>query len=122
MGNRGISSEGFARPVVRTWRFHAVAAALLAWEQWWPTMPPRMTTWRSPTRCRSIRGRQARPLLNSDEHLTAGRDSDHEEKFFFASFLFAHNLKIGLMALCLGVLAGVPTIYLMLLTACCWGR
>ena len=46
--------------------------------------------------------------------LKSGREQGTGFKFFFASFLFAHNLKIGLMSLCFGVLAGVPTVYLML--------
>jgi uncharacterized membrane protein SpoIIM required for sporulation len=35
-------------------------------------------------------------------------------KSFFASFLFTHNLKVGMTAMGLGVLAGVPTVLLML--------
>ncbi len=35
-------------------------------------------------------------------------------KSLFASFLFTHNLKVGLVAMSLGVLAGVPTVLLML--------
>jgi uncharacterized membrane protein SpoIIM required for sporulation len=34
-------------------------------------------------------------------------------KFFFASFLFSHNLKLGLLAMALGVLAAVPTAMLL---------
>ena len=34
--------------------------------------------------------------------------------FFFASFLFANNLKVGIMAMALGVLGGAFTILLIL--------
>ena len=46
--------------------------------------------------------------------LTSGRDQNGGEKFLFASFLFSHNLQVGLLALCTGILAGVPTIFLLL--------
>ncbi len=35
------------------------------------------------------------------------------QKFFFASFLFQHNFKVGLLAMATGVLASVPTVFLM---------
>ena len=35
-------------------------------------------------------------------------------KFAFASFLFSHNLQVGILSLCLGILAGVPSIYLLI--------
>jgi uncharacterized membrane protein SpoIIM required for sporulation len=35
-------------------------------------------------------------------------------KFLFASFLFQNNFKVGITAMALGVLAGVPTILLMI--------
>ncbi len=46
--------------------------------------------------------------------LRSGRDQDGGYKFLFASFLFQHNLKVGLLALATGILAAVPTIFLML--------
>ncbi len=39
-----------------------------------------------------------------------------EELGFFASFLFAHNARIGMMAFALGFLAGVPVYLLLFLT------
>lgn len=47
--------------------------------------------------------------------LRHGRDQDGGEKFLFASFLFQHNFKVGLLAMATGVLAAVPTVLLMLL-------
>jgi uncharacterized membrane protein SpoIIM required for sporulation len=46
--------------------------------------------------------------------LRHGRDSGHGELFYFASFLFQNNLKVGLMAMATGVLAGVPTVLILL--------
>src|SRR5262249_6533005 len=46
--------------------------------------------------------------------LKHGRDIESGEKFAFASILFSHNLQVGILSLCLGILAAVPTIYLLL--------
>jgi uncharacterized membrane protein SpoIIM required for sporulation len=48
------------------------------------------------------------------EILRHGRDQRGGQKFFFASFLFANNLKVGMLAMGLGLLAAVPTVFLML--------
>jgi uncharacterized membrane protein SpoIIM required for sporulation len=45
--------------------------------------------------------------------LRHGRDSGHGELFFFASFLFQNNLKVGLLAMATGVLAGIPTVLIL---------
>jgi uncharacterized membrane protein SpoIIM required for sporulation len=45
--------------------------------------------------------------------LRSGRTLGGGTKFFFASFLFSHNLKVGIMALGMGVLAAIPTMLLM---------
>jgi uncharacterized membrane protein SpoIIM required for sporulation len=46
--------------------------------------------------------------------MRSGREQESGLKFLFASFLFQHNLKVGLLALASGILAGIPTIFLML--------
>jgi uncharacterized membrane protein SpoIIM required for sporulation len=46
-------------------------------------------------------------------HLRHGRDESGGQKFFFASFLLQHNLKVGILAMATGVLAAVPTVFLM---------
>jgi uncharacterized membrane protein SpoIIM required for sporulation len=51
-------------------------------------------------------------LLN---HLRYGREESGGHKFFFASFLLQHNLKVGILAMATGVLAAVPTVLLMIL-------
>jgi uncharacterized membrane protein SpoIIM required for sporulation len=37
--------------------------------------------------------------------LRSGREDGGGQKFFFASFLFQHNFKVGLLAMATGVLA-----------------
>jgi uncharacterized membrane protein SpoIIM required for sporulation len=111
-------TEGFARAVARTWRYHLVSAALFFLGAIWAyyaastdtlasyalSMPPEMAGGRLP-------GSSHEQL---HEVLKSGRDQGSSTKFAFASYLFGHNLKVGIMSLCLGILAGVPTIFLVL--------
>ncbi len=46
--------------------------------------------------------------------LRSGRDQGGGAKFQFTSMLFQHNLKVGLLAMATGILASVPTVFLML--------
>lgn len=108
--------EGFARTVARHWRLHAIAAVLFLGglligfgssradpevaHALWSTDDPRQPG-------------------ATDEQLQAvlrhGRDDSADRKFSFASLLFQNNLKVGLMALASGILAAVPTVFLMVL-------
>jgi uncharacterized membrane protein SpoIIM required for sporulation len=58
-------------------------------------------------------GASAEQLLSV---MRAGRDTSQGEKFAFMSFLLTHNTKVGFTAFASGVMAGIPTIYLMLYT------
>lgn len=105
--------EGFARAIARQWVFHATSAALLlsgallaylagtadplALYALMPAGDPRAPG-ASPELLRQI--------------LRSGRTDGHSTKFLFASFLFSHNLKVGMMCMALGVLAAVPTVLL----------
>lgn len=115
---RGVAmflAEGFARAVARTWRCHAmsalllIAGALIAYfavqadpAAAYALLPP---------------GEFRQPGA-STERLEAvlrhGRDIGHGGKFLFASFLFSHNLKVGILSMATGVLAAIPCIFLML--------
>jgi uncharacterized membrane protein SpoIIM required for sporulation len=110
-------SEGFGRAVARTWQFHLAATALFfggALLAYFATlhdvlaayalMPAEMAQGRLP-------GSTPEQL---HEVLVSGREQGSSMKFAFASYLFSNNLRVGIMSLCLGVLAGVPTIFLML--------
>ncbi len=107
--------EGFARSLARHWRVHAISAALLiggallayfasmsdplAAYALWPREDPRQP------------GSTREQLL---EVLRGGRNDAGGIKFLFASFLFSHNLKVGLLAMALGVMAAIPTALLMI--------
>lgn len=108
--------EGFARAIVRNGPAHLVSLALvlggalvgylaatsdpLLAHALWPAEDPRQP------------GSTPEQLLSV---LRANRDEGGAGKFFFASFLFQHNLKVGLLAMATGVLASIPTVFLMLL-------
>jgi len=110
--------EGFGRSVARTWRYHAAAAllvvvgAIVAYyaashdvlAAYALSMPPQAGDIRLP----GSTPEQLRAVLMH------GRDEESGVKFAFASFLFSHNLQVGILSLCLGVLAGIPTIFLLL--------
>ena len=68
----------------------------------WPSTDPRQP------------GASAEQLTS---HLRQGRDDASGMKFLLSSFLFQNNLKVGLLAMAAGLLAGVPTVFLMILTA-----
>lgn len=48
------------------------------------------------------------------EVLRGGRDDGAGFKGFFASFLFQHNFRVGLLAMASGILLAIPTTFLML--------
>jgi uncharacterized membrane protein SpoIIM required for sporulation len=48
------------------------------------------------------------------EVLRSGREQGGGDKFEFASELFTHNLKVGMLAMALGLLDAVPTVFLMI--------
>lgn len=107
--------EGFGRSVMRHWRLHLVSAVLLlaggligffaasadalTAHALWPAADPRQP------------GSTPEQLL---QVLRSGRDDGSGMKFLFASFLFQHNFKVGLLAMATGVLASVPTVFLMI--------
>ena len=107
--------EGFARAIARHWPEHLVSAILLIGgavigyaaavsdpvlaHALWPSQDERQP------------GSTPEQLLT---HLRHGRDESGGQKFFFASFLLQHNLKVGILAMATGVLAAVPTVVLMI--------
>jgi uncharacterized membrane protein SpoIIM required for sporulation len=107
--------EGFGRTIARNWIFHAVsgllmiAGGLLAYFA--GSVDPVALYALLPPGDPRVPGAPREFLL---EVLRSGREQGSGLKFVFASFLFQHNLKVGLMAMSLGMLAAVPTIFLML--------
>lgn len=49
------------------------------------------------------------------QSLRYGRDESQSTKMNFATFLWTHNLKVGLLSLAAGILAGIPTVFLILI-------
>lgn len=107
--------EGFARSIARNWRMHALSLALLlggAVAAFYLAMnDPQAAYALWPASDERQPGSTQQQLL---EFLRHGRDESSGEKFVFASFLFQHNLRVGIMALATGLLAGVPTVLLMI--------
>ena len=105
--------EGFARTIARQWVFHAISAALLLsgalLAYFAGTADPLVLYALMPAG--DPRAPGASPELLR-QILRSGRTDGHSTKFLFASFLFSHNLKVGMMCMALGVLAAVPTVLL----------
>lgn len=107
-------TEGFARVIMRYWRLHLISFVLVIGggligffaassdpfvaHALWPSGDVRQP------------GSTPDQLL---EVLRSGRDDGGGKKFFFASFLFQNNLKVSLLAMATGVLASIPTVFLL---------
>jgi uncharacterized membrane protein SpoIIM required for sporulation len=108
--------EGFARVIVRNWRQHFTSLAIVvfgaALGYWAAVSDPMAAHAMWPAEDTRQPGSTPDQLLTV---LRANRDQGGGTKFLFASFLFQHNLKVALLAMATGVLAAVPTIFLMLL-------
>lgn len=107
--------DGFPRLIARCWRFHAASAFLLiagALLGYFASMHDSLAAY-----ALMMPGDVRTPGSTRDqllEMLRHGRDQGGGAKFVFASFLFSHNLKVGIMAMALGVLGGVFTTLLVL--------
>lgn len=106
--------EGFTRSIVRNWKYHSISAALVGLGvilAYFASVQDPLTAYAlMPAEDVRQPGSSKEQLL---QVLRSGRDQGGGHKFFFASFLFSHNLKVGILALGLGVLAAIPTVLLM---------
>jgi uncharacterized membrane protein SpoIIM required for sporulation len=115
---------GFPRAVARTGAFHAASAAIFFFsafigyyavdahlEAAYAIMggPPQEIRLPGTTR------EQLEWVLRS------GRDQAAGEKLLFASFLLTHNTKVGFTAFALGIMAGIPTVFLLLVNGALMG-
>lgn len=107
-------TEGFARAIARNWRPHLISALLViggALIGYFGAMnDPMLAHAMWPAGDERQPGSTPEQLLSV---LRGGREGDGGMKFYFASFLFQHNLKVGILAMATGVLASVPTVFLM---------
>jgi uncharacterized membrane protein SpoIIM required for sporulation len=110
-----FAAYGFARVIARNWRYHLasvlllVVGALLAYHA--------ATNDVLASYALAAPGDPRQPGATPEqllEVLRSGREEGSGYKSAFASFLFTHNLQVGLVSLGLGVLAGVPTVLLLL--------
>ena len=111
-----FATEGFARLIARSGRFHAISAMLMLGGgllAYFASMHDPLAAYAlmPPGDIRQP-GSTPEQLLDV---LRSQRDMSGGGKFFFASFLFTHNLRVGMLALGTGVLAAVPTVLLMVL-------
>ncbi|MFO0948296.1 MAG: stage II sporulation protein M [Planctomycetota bacterium] len=108
-------AEGFPRMIVRTWRYHAVSVLLLLAGCVISYVAARNDPLAAyallPASESRLPGSTQEQLLDV---LRSGRDQGDGEKFVFASFLFSHNLRVGILSMAVGILAAVPTVFLIL--------
>lgn len=107
--------ETFPRSVARLWKYHTAAALLLIMG----AIIAYLAVQQDSTNAYALLiGDETRQPGASREQLLYvlrhGRDADGGTKFHFASFLFSHNLKVGILAMATGALAAIPTVFLTL--------
>jgi len=110
-----FAAYGFAQTIARNWRYHLASAALIIVGALLAYQACRHDVLASYALLQPGDPRQPgstpEQLL---EVLRSGRTSGNGFKSFMASFLFTHNLRVGLISMGLGVLAAVPTVLLLL--------
>lgn len=109
-----FAAEGFARAVARTLAYHALAALLIVMGAFFAYFAVQQDE--AAAYALLPAGEFRQPGMTSEQLadiLGHGRDIGSGTKFAFASFLFSHNLKVGVLALATGVLAAVPTVLLL---------
>ena len=113
---------GFACAVARTGKYHALSLALLllgiAGGYFIAHIEPDGAYMLLPAGEVRMPGASVEQL---ETVLRGGRSMESGEKALFSSFLFTHNTKVGFMACASGVLAGVFTVFLMLMNGALLG-
>jgi uncharacterized membrane protein SpoIIM required for sporulation len=106
----GFYLKGFPRVIVQTRYFHLLSFLLF------------MSGWLMGHLSFGEHPKAAYALIApGDTRLRHGRDQGDGEKLIFATFLFTNNTKVGFMAFASGVLAAVPTVFIMLLNGAMLG-
>lgn len=105
---------GFSRAVARTWKFQLASLLLFAVG----AVVAQYAAMHDAIPAYALLGGDVRLPGSSPEQLEnvlrSGRDWSAHRKFEFASFLLTHNTKVGFMAFAMGILGGIPTVFLIL--------
>ena len=114
--------EGFARVIVKTWKYHAISALLFLFG----FILAYFAVQQDPTSAYALlpSGEFRQPGATQEqliEVLRSGRESGEGQRFAFASLLFVHNLKIGILSITTGVLAAIPTVFCLIYNGMCIG-
>lgn len=114
--------SGFSRAIARTWKFQVASLLLLVFG----VIGGYAASMRDPIAAYALIIPDDYRLPGaSDEQLLAvlrgGRDMGATDKLYFMSFLLTHNTKVGFRAMSGGILAGIPTIFLMSYTGAFMG-
>lgn len=108
-------AQDFGRCVARTWRYHTIAAALIALGAvlgYYVSMTDLTAAYAIlPAGEMRLAGATREQL---EEILRSGRDKGSGVKFLFSSMLFTNNLRVGLLSLATGILAAIPTVILLI--------
>ncbi len=107
-------ATGFPRAVARTAPFHLTAAALFLLAGVFAhfaahdnSMAAYALSMPGDIRLPGSTPEQLESVLRS------GRDASEAEKSIFTAFLFTHNTRVGFLAFASGILAGAPTVYIL---------
>jgi uncharacterized membrane protein SpoIIM required for sporulation len=105
---------GFARCIARNWKLHLASAAIFYGAGVFGHIVSRNDLRASYALSTpgDVRTPGSTPEQLQDV-LRGGRGQGHGELFLFAAFLFQNNLKVSLMAMATGVLAGIPTVLIL---------
>lgn len=108
-------AKAFPQTVAKHWKCHAlsllllVSGAIAGAVMMHRDLPAAYGLMFDDVRLPGCSAEQLESFLETDDSMQS------PEKLIFLSFLFSHNTKVGLLAFASGILAGVPTVFLMLL-------
>ena len=114
VGAAAFIATGFPRCIARHWGMHTVSAILFFGSALFGYAISQQDV--QAAYALSAPGDVRQPGSSPDQLLDIlrhGRDQQHGELFFFASFLFQNNLKVAILALATGILASVPTVLIL---------
>ncbi len=112
-----LLSEGIARSWARHWRAHALSLALFMFGAVGAYVAAQTDPQAAYALWPGALAGDRQPGSTPDQLQSAlreGRGDPGGMKFLFAASLFANNFKVGLLCIASGMLAGAPTVFLMM--------